>query len=72
MWRNKGPIYRITVIFVVMIILGASFFTPWIINYKGDSWVIWVVLGVYLALFIGVILYSEIHHHLKKKKNETK
>ncbi len=69
MLNRKSPAYRISVILVCAIILGAAIFGPLLGISKYESrWIVWIILGVYIAAVIGTIVINEILIRRKKKK----
>ena len=67
--RRRGRFYRIVVILVAFVLIGAAVFIPLMSGSNRNEVAIYIALGVYLAALIGTITINEIIIY-KRKKHE--
>ena len=65
--KRKGRLYRIVVIIVAFVLIGAAVFIPLMAGSNRNDVVIYIALAVYAAALIGTILVNEIIIHKRKK-----
>ena len=67
--RRKGRAYRIIVILIAFVLIGAAVFIPLLMGSNRNDVLIYVLLGVYLAALVGTIVANEIIIYRRNKAN---
>ena len=67
---KRGFLFRFVAITFAFLVIGVSIFAPLLSGANESPILVYIILGVYLAAYIGTLIAVAIHLHIKKKKNQ--